>query len=142
MGLLVAAVLLGRDHPAFASRPPVVDLGAATVAMLDSVSFAGRTVRASLDGTVEMSDDATGTVWLAQRGQAFPVVLGDTAGVVVMDRLLVHGRLRGRGDDRWLDAEAWTRVEGTTAVVPPDSARFGRAPDHSAATSDRSEARP
>lgn len=142
LGLAVAALLIGRDHPAFASRPPVVDLGSATPALLDTVSFEGRTVRASFDGIVEVADDMTGTTWLTQRGAAFPVHLGDSADVRIEDRLLVYGRLRGRGDERWLDAEAWTRVEGVLDVVPPDSVRFGRAPDRSAAASDRSDPRP
>ncbi len=135
-GLATAVVLLARTTPPFG--PPGVDLGPTTIAVLDTVSIAGRTVRAQLSGVVE-SVEADGVVWLGARGRSFEVELdagADTVGISPERRLLVVGRLAGADGRRWLRADAWTLVEGV--AVAADSVRFAPEDDRSAPPSDRS----
>lgn len=143
-GLATLLVLLARQSAVFGGTPDL-DLGPTTIAVLDTVSFAGRTVRAQLDGVVE-SVEPDGTVWIAATGRAFEVALDedavvDSLGMAPERRLLVVGRLRGADGERWLDAEAWTLVDGA-AITPPDAVegedRFAPTDDRSAARSDRS----
>ena len=110
VGLLVGAALLGRQSFDDALAP--LDLGAATPAELDTVAFGGRRVTASLGGYVA-DLRAPDELWLADGGDAFRVVFPEPHGLDVEDRVLVVGRLRGRGGRRWLEAEAWTPVVGT-----------------------------
>ena len=111
-GLVVAAFLLGKEQQrGEAPTTPPLELGAVTPAQLDTLSFRGRRIEASLSGWVS-EVDVDGQVWLGSDAQAFPVVLPDTVTVRVEDRLLVTGRLRGRGGRRWIQANAWTPVHG------------------------------
>ena len=111
-GLALAGALLILDQRAGTSpTAPPLELGAASPALLDTLAFRGRRIEASLDGWVaEVAPD--GLVWLGSDALAFPVALPDTADVAEEDRLLVTGRLRGRGGRRWLDATAWSEVRG------------------------------
>ena len=111
-GLMVGAVVIGQELAAgdTPTAPPVA-LGAAHPALLDTLAFRGRRIDASLSGWVS-EVDADGVVWLGSDALAFPVRLPDSADVRVEDRLLVTGRLRGRGGRRWLHAKTWTPVLG------------------------------
>jgi hypothetical protein len=80
--------------------------------VLDSVRLQGRLVTASLSGIVQ-AVDPEGTVWLVDAGHTFPVVFPSTHKVIVPDRVLLVGRLRGQRGQRWLDVTDWT-------VVVPD----------------------
>lgn len=128
-GLGTAAVLLARTSAPFGT--PGLDLGPVPIAVLDTVSITGRTVRAQLDGVVELVD-ADGTVWLGARGRSFPVELdtgADTLGVAPERRLLVAGHLTGTDGRRSLVADAWTLVEGV--AVAADSVRSAPSVDRS-----------
>lgn len=141
VGLAVVAALAARRLPALAPRPPVVDLGPTTIAVLDTIPLAERTVLAQLDAVVTGVDAGERRVWVEDRGRTLEVELSaplDTAGLRAERRVLVTGQLRGDGGRRWLDAEAWTLVEGVAVPPAPDSARFGPPPDRSAAAGDRS----
>ena len=111
-GLAAAALLIGQEQRSgTAPTSPPVELGAATPRQLDTLAFRGRRIEVSLGGWVsEVAPD--GRVWLGSDAQAFPVSLPDSVDVAVEDRLLVTGRLRGRGGQRWLEAEHWTHVQG------------------------------
>ena len=80
-------------------------------ALLDTVRLRGRRVSASLSGTVQ-AVGAEGTVWLGEGDGAIPLSFDHDPAVAVEDRLLVTGRLRSRGGDRWLEVEGWSRVVG------------------------------
>ena len=110
IGLAVGAALLAQENVSatYAAR----DLGAMTPAGLDTVAFEGRRLTASLGGYVT-AFDAPHALWIADDGDAFRVLFPEDPGLEVEDRVLVVGRLRGRGGQRWLEAEAWTPVVGT-----------------------------
>lgn len=110
LGLLIGAGLFARQSLDDALAP--VDLGAMTPAALDTVSFGGRRVTASLGGYVT-DVHAPDQLWVADAGDAFRVVFPEPPGLGVEDRVLVVGRLRGRGGKRWLEAESWTPVVGS-----------------------------
>lgn len=89
-------------------EPPLllVDAGAA---VLDTVRLGGRRVTATLNGTVtEVAPD--GTVWLDTGSDAFPLLFPDEAVLDVEDRVLAVGRVRAKGDRRWVDVDAWSLV--------------------------------
>ena len=113
LGGLALAVFLIVQEQRTGETPtaPILELGAAHPALLDTLDFRGRRIEASLSGWV--SDVAPdGQVWLGSDALAFPVRLPDTAWVDVEDRLLVTGRLRGRGGRRWIEARTWIPVRG------------------------------
>ena len=109
VGLAVWAALLARQSVDVALAPR--DLGAMTPAGLDTVAFGGRRLTASLGGYVAGFASPT-AVWIADDGDAFRVVFPEPPDLGVEDRVLVVGRLRGRGGTRWLEAEEWTPVDG------------------------------
>lgn len=112
IGLATALVLFVKEQRTgeTPSAPPL-ELGTASPALLDTLAFRGRRIEASLGGWVS-EVDPHGVVWLGSDALAFPVKLPDSARVAVEDRLLVTGRLRGRGGRRWIEARAWTPVRG------------------------------
>lgn len=111
-GLAIGIALFGQEQQRGETpTAPPVELGATSPARLDTIAFRGRRIEASLGGWVsEVGTD--GAVWLGSDALAFPVRLPDSAAVEVEDRLLVTGRLRGRGGRRWIEAKAWTPVRG------------------------------
>ena len=111
-GLAVAALLILQDQRA-GETPTAApfELGEALPAHLDTLAFRGRRIEASLSGWVS-EVEANGTVWLGSDALAFPVLLPESVAVGVEDRLLVTGRLRGRGGRRWIEAKSWTDVRG------------------------------
>lgn len=113
-----------------------MDLGAASVATLDTVSLARGPATVHVDGTVVETDGDT--LWLAWGGASFPVLVRDTASWADESRVLVVGRLREADGRRWLDAREWTRLGGGF-VAPPDSGRIDTA--RFVAPADRSGAR-
>lgn len=140
-GVLTLAVLVALRTPALAPLPPTVDLGPTTIAVLDTIPLAGRTVRAQIDGVVETADPSERRVWLADRGGTLEVALGpggEALDVGTEQRLVVSGRLRGAGGRRWLHAESWTLVSGRMVAPHTDSVRYGPPPDRSEAPEDRS----
>lgn len=111
-GLAVAALLVGREQwEGLSPISPPIKLGAAQPAQLDTIAFQGRRIEASLTGIV-VDVAPNGRVWIGSDAQAFPVALPDTVAAEVEDRLLVTGRLRGQGGQRWLEARSWTYVRG------------------------------
>ena len=110
VGLAVGAALLGREVVSGSAAGR--DLGAMTPAALDTVAFGGRRLTASLGGYVT-GFDAPDALWIADEGDAFRVVFPEPPDLDVEDRVLIVGRLRGRGGERWLAAEDWTPVVGT-----------------------------
>ena len=110
VGLAIGASLTARESFDEALAPR--DLGAMTPAALDTVAFGGRRLTASLSGYVT-DVRAPDELWIADAGDAFRVVFPEAPGLGVEDRVLVVGRLRGRGGRRWLEASAWTPVVGT-----------------------------
>lgn len=122
-GLAVAAVLtaaLWWAEP-FSDR---VDLGPASVAMLDTVRVDGRVVVASLDGTVQGTSD-DGTVFVGTSDRAFAVRGAAADSLAVEDRVLVVGRVRGGAGGRFLDTEALVHVVGADR---PGRRRSGERP--------------
>lgn len=120
-GLAVGGVLLAlQSGPYQAPEAAPLLLVDATATALDTVHLGGRTVTATLNGTV-VEMDTDGAVWLDTGEDAVRLALPEAADLQVEDRLLVVGRLRGRGGRRWVDAEAWSRVASrvTTEAVRP-----------------------
>lgn len=101
-----------------------VDIGAASVAVLDTVRLDGRRVTASLDGTVQ-AVGAGGTVWVGTDERAFAVRGDASDSLSVEDRVLVVGLVREDSDGRYLDAEALAHV---VAQVRPGRSRSGERP--------------
>ena len=117
MGGLVAAVAVGLVALwQVADRGPIAALAAEPVAVhdvgagrLDTLRLRGRAVTASVDGTV-VEVGPGDRVWVDLGDGAFPLRVPDGDSLAVRDRVLAVGRVRGRGGQRWLDVEAWTRV--------------------------------
>ena len=101
--LVVAGLALHR------SGGRTVDLGDATLAMLDTVAVDGRRVTASFGGVVR-AVGPDGTLWVGTDDHAFAVRGAEADSLRVDDRVLVVGRVRADGHGRWLDARALTRV--------------------------------
>lgn len=119
--VLAAAVALWRYPEPLSDR---VNIGAAGVAVLDTVSLAGRRVTASLDGTVQ-AVGPDGTVWVGTDDHAF-AVRGDAAdSLAVEDRVLVVGLVRDDQEGRYLDAEAVAHI---VTQVQPGRSRSGEHP--------------
>ena len=112
LGVVVAAVLAGRQHGPFA-RPEAAPLLLvdATATALDTVRLGDRRVTATLNGRVA-AVDPTGTVWLDTGEDAFPLRFPEAVSLGVEDRALVVGRLRGRGGERWVEVDGWSTVTG------------------------------
>ncbi len=118
LGLALGIALLATQTGVTGGASPQVHLEDATAAQLDTVSVRGRVVQVSMDGVVTQLD-ADGRVWLGAGGDAFPLRFPEAPGVAVEDRVLVTGRLRARGGQRWLAVTDWARVH--TEVRPPPS---------------------
>lgn len=76
---------------------------------LDTLRLRGRAVTATVDGTVVEIEDG-GRLLLDVGDGTFPLRLSDADSLQVDDRLLVVGRVRRWGPQRWLDVSAWSRV--------------------------------
>ena len=117
---VLGALLWTRTEP-LSDR---VDLGEASVAMLDTVRLDGRRVTASLSGEVQMVDD-DGTVWVGTDDHAFAVRAEPEDSLSVEDRVLVVGRVREDREGRSLDPESVTRV---VVQLRPGVRRSGERP--------------
>lgn len=116
LGVALAVALMVRQSGGVGGRQARVEMDAATAAQLDTVAVRGRVVRVSMDGLVTQID-AEGEVWLGAGGDAFPLRFPSDPEVSVEDHLLVTGRLRARGGQRWLAVSDWVRIRAQ--VMPP-----------------------
>ena len=119
-GIALAALLWSRAEP-LSDR---VDVGEASVAMLDTLRLDGRRVTASLQGEVQMVDD-DGTAWVGTDDHAFAVRAEPEDSLRVEERVLVVGLVREGRAGRYLEPGAVTRV---VVQLRPGVRRSGERP--------------
>lgn len=110
--LVVAGVALWHAE----QTAGALDLGDAPLAVLDTVSVAGRVVLASIGGTVQAV--APGTAWIGTADHALALRGVADDSLRTEDHVLVSGRLReSAGGARWLDVHTLTHIESVTLGV-------------------------
>ena len=115
LGVALAVVLMLRQSE-IGGGDVQVEVEDASAAQLDTVVVRGRVVQVSMNGLATQID-ADGQVWLGSGGDAFPFRFDTDPGLSVEDHVLVTGRLRARGGQRWVAVSDWVRIR--RAATPP-----------------------